>query len=65
MMVIDVEGVKCEGCASNIEKGLMALAGVERVVVLVASGRVEISGTDLDRDTLAKTLAALGYAPRS
>ncbi len=59
--IFEAQNIKCGGCASNIENGLKALAGVNQVSVDVASGRVEVSGDGLDRAQLAAKLAELGY----
>ena len=62
---IEVENVKCGGCAAAIREGLAGVTGVESVEVDVASGRVEVTGNGLDRGEIATQLAALGYPERS
>ncbi|MFP4607793.1 MAG: heavy-metal-associated domain-containing protein, partial [Thiohalospira sp.] len=57
----DVDNVKCGGCAAAIRDGLSEVAGVESVEVDVATGRVEVAGSGLDRGELATRLAGLGY----
>jgi copper chaperone len=57
----NVANVKCGGCASNIQNGLMELAGISAVEVEVATGHVQVSGDNLDRRHLADTLQELGY----
>ncbi|MFP4181426.1 MAG: heavy-metal-associated domain-containing protein [Thiohalospira sp.] len=60
----DVDNVKCGGCAAAIRDGLSEVAGVESVEVDVATGRVEVAGSGLDRGELATRLAGLGYPER-
>lgn len=60
----EVDNVKCGGCAAAIRDGLAELAGVESVEVDIASGQVEVAGSDLDRGELATRLASLGYPER-
>jgi copper chaperone len=57
----DVANVKCGGCATNIRNGLMELAGINAVEVEVATGHVQVSGDNLDREQLAGKLKELGY----
>jgi copper chaperone len=60
----EVDNVKCGGCAAAIRDGLAEVAGVESVEVDIASGRVEVTGSGLDRGELATRLASLGYPER-
>ncbi len=62
---IEVDNVKCGGCARTIETALGALPGIERVGVEVATGRVEARGAPGLDDTLLRTLRQLGYPPRT
>lgn len=56
-----VKNVKCGGCAANIEKGLGALPGVEKVEVTVQNGRVSVTGQNLSRPALSAKLREIGY----
>lgn len=58
---IDVENIKCGGCANSIRKGLLEHQGVTDVVVDIEGGRVTIDGDDSQRDELAMALAHMGY----
>ncbi|MHB8473763.1 MAG: heavy-metal-associated domain-containing protein [Gammaproteobacteria bacterium] len=59
-----VQNIKCGGCANAIQAGLQTLAGVTGVAVDIPSGQVDVSGTELNRATLAAKLAELGYPER-
>jgi len=59
--VFTVKNVKCGGCVSAIENGLKELPGVEAVEVIIESGQVTVSGSDLSREALSSKLQELGY----
>jgi len=58
---LEVENLKCGGCASTIEKTLRADPRVTKVVVDPATDSVEIGASTELRGELAATLARLGY----
>jgi len=59
--VIEVENIKCGGCASSIVKGLQALEGVAAVHVDVARGRITVEGDADLRQAVSERLPGLGY----
>jgi copper chaperone len=56
-----VKNVKCGGCASAIQNGLMPMPGVHEVEVAVEGGRVTVRGESLTRQALSAKLSELGY----
>ena len=58
---IQVENIKCGGCANSIKKGLKDEAGVSTVEIDVENGMVSIDGENLDRDAIAANLLKMGY----
>lgn len=60
-MRIEVENIKCGGCASSIRKGLLALDGVRGVEVDIEAGAVEVEADTALRTDVAGKLAAMGY----
>ena len=56
-----VQNVKCEGCASTIREGVLALHGIQDVTVEIDAGEVSVSGTNLVRAKISEKLSALGY----
>ena len=58
---IDVQNVKCGGCASAIKEGLTPLPGVDSVEVDIDSGHVSIRGRDLPEDAILDKLFVLGF----
>jgi copper chaperone len=58
---LKVANVKCGGCASTIQEGLLALPGVASVNVDIATGTVNIDGSDFDAANIQAKLGELGY----
>ena len=59
--VIDVENIRCGGCANTIGKNLRKIVGVESVDVDIENGRVTVEAGDDSRELLVKTLLSSGY----
>ena len=60
-MVIEVENIKCGGCANSITSKLQPLTGVDQVTVDIETGKVHIDGDETQRDDYAASLASMGY----
>ncbi len=60
-MRIEVENIKCGGCAGSIRKGLAALEGVRTVEVDIDGGVVEVEAPEAQRDEIVRKLASMGY----
>lgn len=60
MYQIEVENIKCSGCANSIQQGLAKLEKVENVTVDVEAGIIRITG-DADRELIVNKLHELGY----
>jgi len=58
---IEVENIKCGGCASSIRKGLLEDERVSEVNVDIEAGKVTVEGDDNARDDIAMSLAHMGY----
>ena len=58
---LDVENVKCGGCASAFKDGLTPLPGVDSVEVDIESGHVSIRGSALPEDAILDKLTTLGF----
>lgn len=56
-----VKNVKCGGCVKTIEQGLGSLPGVESVTVTIEGGKVDVTGSGLDRAQIGAKLRELGY----
>ncbi len=63
-MIIEVENIKCGGCANSINQKLLQVEGIEGVSVDVESGRITLSTeqtSDTFRHTVLAKLTAMGY----
>ncbi len=58
---IQVENIKCGGCANTIRKRLSELAGVQGVEVVVEAGQVTVEGDEALRPAVVEMLAKSGY----
>lgn len=59
--VIDVENIKCGGCANSIRKGLTEDERITGVEVDIEGGRITLEGDETARDEIAMKLAHMGY----
>jgi copper chaperone CopZ len=60
MYQIEVENIKCGGCANSIEKALLKIKGVDAVKVNIENGTIAIVGDAAKPELLAK-LTEIGY----
>ncbi|SIT65640.1 copper chaperone [Ectothiorhodosinus mongolicus] len=60
-MRIEVENIKCGGCAASIRKGLLSVPGVSDVEVNVDEGWVELTGAETVRPDAVAKLLSMGY----
>ena len=58
---IEVENIKCGGCASSVTSKLTALDSVNEVSVDIENGMVHIDGEENRRNDYVDTLAKIGY----
>ena len=58
---IQIENLKCGGCAATIIKGLTALENVTEVTVDVEKSVVSITSTNEKMDLIKEKLSKLGY----
>lgn len=58
---IEVENIKCNGCATSIRNKLLADGRVRAVEVDIEAGRVTLDADDAGRDEVVAVLAHLGY----
>jgi copper chaperone len=59
--IIEVENIRCGGCANSIETRLRKLDGVSKVSVDIEQGRVSVDAVDDRRERLVSTLLQSGY----
>ncbi len=59
---LTIEGMKCEGCASTVVEKLQSIAGVERVVVDLATKQAIVeSQTEIDEAAVNQALSDTNY----
>ena len=56
-----VAGMTCSHCVASVSEEVEEVAGVERVDVDLASGRLAVSGTDISPDAVRAAVAEAGY----
>lgn len=59
--VMQVRGMTCNHCRSNVERALSSLAGVEHVEVDLSSGRAVVHG-HADREAMRRAVEDLGFS---
>jgi copper chaperone len=59
--MIQVENIKCGGCANTIKTRLQEMDAVQSVSVDIASGQVSVDGDESHRAEVAARLLSLGY----
>jgi len=58
---LNVENIKCAGCAKTIENGLLKIENVTQVFIEIEDGIVTVEGDNLSKMDLAAHLLKLGY----
>ena len=62
MKIIQVENLKCGGCASTIKKGLISIDGIETVAIAIETSEITIQTNDEEVIASAiKKLSSMGY----
>ncbi|SIO07861.1 copper chaperone [Sulfurivirga caldicuralii] len=61
---IEVENIKCGGCANSIRKRLLAIDGVADVSVDIEAGTVTVEAPESAREMIVAIMAQLGYPQR-
>lgn len=63
---LEVENIKCGGCAASIKKGLLLNKKVSQVTIDVEKGLIDITGAkDLDMEQIKTDLLKLGYPEKN
>jgi copper chaperone len=59
--IFTVTGMTCDHCVLSVTEEVADVAGVGTVDVDLASGRVAVTGADLDDEAIAAAVEAAGY----
>lgn len=58
---IEVENLKCGGCAATIKKGLLSLEGIEDVTIHIENSLVSVTSKTAVLTAVKERLSKLGY----
>lgn len=58
---IQIENLKCGGCAATIKKGLLALENINEVHIDVEKSMVTVTSENIDLAKVKTKLSKLGY----
>ncbi len=61
--IIEIENLKCGGCAATIKKGLLSLEDVNDIEIDVENSLVKITSEKEDVLAVKEKLSKLGYPP--
>jgi copper chaperone CopZ len=62
MTTIEIQNLKCDGCANTVAKGMKSIKGISKVFVNVETSKVTFNAATLEAIDTAKTkLSRLGY----
>jgi copper chaperone len=56
-----VEGMTCSHCVLSVREEVVEVAGVSAVDVDLGSGRITVTGQDVDDDAVRQAVAEAGY----
>ena len=56
-----VQGMTCDHCVASVDEEVSELAGVDRVEVDLASGRLEVTGTAFSDNEIRAAVEEAGY----
>ena len=56
-----VAGMSCSHCVASVSEEVSEVAGVDRVEVDLASGRLVVTGEDVSADAVRAAVAEAGY----
>lgn len=60
-MIMQVGGMSCNHCSSTVKNAIESNPGVDQAIVDLSSGKVKISGPDLDQEVLGELVKRAGY----
>ncbi len=56
-----IEGMHCASCASNIERAVKKVKGVQDVVVSLMTNKCFVEGEDVNNEEINKAIKKVGY----
>lgn len=58
---IKVSGMTCNHCKANVENNLSNIHGIENIEIDLESGKVKMTGDDINLDQVKNTVESIGY----
>lgn len=58
---VKVSGMTCNHCKANVQNNLSAIEGIENIEIDLESGKVKMSGDDIDLDAVKSKVESIGY----
>jgi len=60
-IVLEVKGMTCNHCRSNVEKVVRSCKGVEEITVDLHSGKAQITGENMDVPSIIQAIEEIGF----
>ena len=60
-IIINVEGMMCEGCENRIQNVIKSIEGVEKVIASHKDGTVTITAENIDIDKIKEKIEDIGF----
>ncbi len=60
--VFTVKGMNCNHCKMNVEKAVGSVPGVRSVKVDLQSGRMHVSGADIEEESIRQAVESIGFS---
>lgn len=58
---IKVSGMTCNHCKANVENNLVAIEGIDNIEIDLESGKVQMTGEDIDLGMVKNKVESIGY----
>jgi uncharacterized protein len=58
---VKVSGMTCNHCKTNVHNNLSAIAGIENIEIDLESGKVKMTGEDIDLEKVKSKVESIGY----
>lgn len=59
--IVKVSGMTCNHCKANVENNLSSIAGIDNIEIDLESGKVKMTGDDIDLSEVKTKVESIGY----